>query len=186
METKKIYLDYNATTPVTHEVIKSIHSSLINDWGNPSSGHVFGSRCKASISDARLKIGNMIGRPSSEIIFTSGGTEANNMIICGIIQYFEEFRKKTKCNGKPHIITTNIEHDSVLLPIKHLAEQSLADISIVKVNPLLDFFYFSYKFFFVILILIIFINHILCACRWIQRAVLMWNTCCPTSMITLA
>ncbi|KAL0280959.1 UNVERIFIED_CONTAM: hypothetical protein PYX00_002100 [Menopon gallinae] len=131
-----IYMDYNATTPVAKEVMTSISESLLRDWGNPSSSHVYGQTSKESISKARAQIADMLGAQPSEITFTSGGTESNNMIIYGILQYFRSFQNSHpgELTGRPHIITTNVEHDSVILPIMHLTKEFVTDCSIVKVN----------------------------------------------------
>lgn len=131
-----IYMDYNATTPLAKEVVDSVLESLVGDWGNPSSSHTYGKRSKESIAKARLQVAKMLGAQSSEIVFTSGGTEANNMIIYGVPQYFKNYQDscKVQMHGRPHIITTNVEHDSVILPIMRLRKESEIDCSIVKVR----------------------------------------------------
>ena len=111
----EIYLDYNATTPVIEEVINIIKHCLKNQWGNPSSGHIIGKRAQKALEQARRYVANIIGAHKNEIIFTSGGTESNNLAIIGV-------SKRYKNRGK-HLITTRIEHPSVLNPFIHLMEQ---------------------------------------------------------------
>ncbi|XP_069683617.1 selenocysteine lyase-like [Periplaneta americana] len=135
----EIYLDYNATTPLEPSVISKISQSMEELWGNPSSSYGFGIRAKRNIEEARKQLADMIGAVPEDIIFTSGGTEANNIVIFGILNYYDEW---LKCNPesehygkKPHIITTNIEHPAVILPLRYLAEKKAAiELSIVPVN----------------------------------------------------
>ncbi|HWR58287.1 MAG TPA: cysteine desulfurase family protein [Thermodesulfovibrionales bacterium] len=105
-----IYLDNNASTPVDFEVAHFTYSALKGVFGNPSSSHEFGSRSKSTIDKARSEVAALIGVSSEEIIFTSGGTESNNLAIIGLAD-----RKK-----KGHIISSVIEHPSVLNPCRHL------------------------------------------------------------------
>lgn len=95
---------------------------------NPGSIHEFGMETKAKLEDARFKVASLLGAKSDEIIFTSSGTESNNLAILGLI-------KSSKVKGLPHIITTNIEHPSVLETCKMLQKQKLARVSIVPVEP---------------------------------------------------
>jgi len=105
-----IYLDHNASTPVDPEVADAVHSVLRTNFGNPSSGHDIGLRAKASMEKARLQVAELIGASPPEVVFTSGGTEANNLAIIGTA-----LKKK-----KGHIITSLIEHPSVMNPCRHL------------------------------------------------------------------
>ncbi len=105
-----IYLDNNATTPVDPEVSDAILSSLKRDFGNPSSTHSIGQRARDVIEKSRMLISELIGCKSAEIYFTSGGTESNNLAIIGIAE-----RPK-----RGHIITSVIEHPSVLNPCRYL------------------------------------------------------------------
>lgn len=70
-----VYLDYNATTPLDEQVIQEISRSLSEDWGNPSSSHVFGERAKRVIEQSRIAVARMLHAELADIIFTSGGTE---------------------------------------------------------------------------------------------------------------
>lgn len=112
---KQIYLDYNATTPVHPEIVKAMLPYYEEIFGNASSIHQFGQQARKAIDESREKIANFIGANPEEIVFTSGGTEANNFAIKGIA-----YANKEK--GK-HIITSSIEHHAVLNPCKYLEKQ---------------------------------------------------------------
>ncbi|KAF8764013.1 Selenocysteine lyase like protein [Argiope bruennichi] len=134
-----VYLDYNATTPVDIEVQETICSVIKNVWGNPSSSYDLGKTAKSIVENARGKVAQMINSLSSEVIFTSGGTECNNMVISTAIQYYH-IKAQNFTNGlkdiKPHIITTNIEHDSVKLPLEKLSEEGKIDVTFVPVSKI--------------------------------------------------
>ncbi|GBM56747.1 Selenocysteine lyase [Araneus ventricosus] len=134
-----VYLDYNATTPVDVKVQEIICSVIKNVWGNPSSSYDLGKKAKSIVETARKKVAEMIGSLPGEILFTSGGTESNNMVISTAIQYFHT-KARNVTNGlkeeKPHIITTNIEHDSVKLPLEKLFEEGKADVTFVPVSKI--------------------------------------------------
>jgi cysteine desulfurase len=100
-----IYLDYNATTPVLPEVLEAMMPYLTSEWGNPSSTYKFGSKLKTVIETARVQVADLIGAHAVEIIFTSCATESNNAAIHAAL----------KANpGKKHIVTSAVEHSSVL------------------------------------------------------------------------
>lgn len=103
---KPIYLDYNATTPISKEVAAAMRPFLDEYFGNPSSMHVFGQETRKAIEKSRKQLAALINCNASEIIFTSGGTESNNYAIKGIAL-------KNQNKGK-HIITSNIEHPAVI------------------------------------------------------------------------
>ncbi|RJQ51891.1 MAG: cysteine desulfurase [Nitrospiraceae bacterium] len=111
-----IYLDNNATTPLAAEVIRAMDKCLRTNFGNPSSGHSFGITARKTVEHAREKVAGLIGASPDEIIFTSGGTEANNMAIFGTAKRF----------GSGHIITSSIEHPSVLKPLKYLEQHGFS------------------------------------------------------------
>jgi cysteine desulfurase len=108
-----IYLDNNATTPVAAEVASEMNKCLRINFGNPSSSHAPGIGARNAVDKARQQVAELIHVKPDEIIFTSGGTEANNMAIMGTAYRFK----------KGHIITSCIEHPSVLNPLKHLENQ---------------------------------------------------------------
>jgi cysteine desulfurase len=109
---QRIYLDHAATTPTRSEVVKAMLPFFTNDFGNPSSIYSYGREAKGTVEEARTKVAEFIGARSEEIIFTSGGTEADNYALKGVA-YFNE-RKRN------HIITTSIEHHAVLEVCKFL------------------------------------------------------------------
>ena len=85
----KIYLDYNATTPIDKEVAQAMQPYLSEYFGNPSSSHSFGVETKKAVENARKQIANLINCKPHEIIFTSGGSESNNYAIKGIAYAYE-------------------------------------------------------------------------------------------------
>ncbi len=109
-----IYLDYNATTPIDKEIAREMEPYLYKHFGNPSSTYQYGIRTKNAIEKAREQIASLLGCESSEIVFTSGGTESNNYAIKGIA-----FKNKDKGN---HIITTQIEHPAVIEVCRYLEQ----------------------------------------------------------------
>ncbi|MBC8283036.1 MAG: cysteine desulfurase [Nitrospinae bacterium] len=112
---EKIYLDHNATTPLHPEVLEAMLPAFRENFGNPSSVHSFGRSARVQLDEARDKVARLIGAHSSEIIFTSGGTEANNLALLGVA-----LRDKGK-----KIITSKIEHPSVLNPCRQLEGQGV-------------------------------------------------------------
>ncbi len=108
----KIYLDHNATTPVASEVLDVVTSVLQNQIGNPSSVHSIGRSARVLIDEAREQVASLIGVSPSEIVFTSGGTEANNFALLGVALGLG------KTGG--HIITSQVEHPSILNPCRQL------------------------------------------------------------------
>ena len=85
-----IYLDYNATTPIDHEVAESMLPYLYEHFGNPSSSHSYGVITKNAFEKARLQVAALIGCQLSEVVFTSGGTESNNYAIRGVAQAYRQ------------------------------------------------------------------------------------------------
>ncbi len=122
---KPIYLDYNATTPIAPEVAQAMRPFLDNHFGNPSSMHWYGIQTKKAVENARKQVANMINAHSDEIIFTSGGSESNNFAIKGIA-----LSHKDRGN---HIITSSIEHPSVIEVCEYLESQGL-NISYLPVD----------------------------------------------------
>ncbi len=117
-----IYLDNAATTPIAPEVIETMLDVLKNNFGNPSSSHVFGRNAKALLENARRTIAKSINCTPSEITFTSGGTEADNMALrCAVEQL----------NVK-HIITSYLEHHAVLHTIEYLQKIFNIKVSYVE------------------------------------------------------
>lgn len=110
---QRIYLDHNATTPVHPIVLEAMLPYLGSEFGNPSSPHYFGQRARQAIEGAREAVAALIGARSSEIIFTSGGTEADNSAILGVVSHAQRTQKQSG-QSPLHVITTAIEHDAVL------------------------------------------------------------------------
>ncbi|MBA7622367.1 Cysteine desulfurase IscS [subsurface metagenome] len=109
---KRIYLDYAATTPTHPEVVKAMLPYFTDAFGNPSSIHSYGQESKGAIEEARVKVADLIGARDEEIVFTSGGTEADNFAIKGVA-YANEIKGD-------HIITSSIEHHAVIETCKFL------------------------------------------------------------------
>src|SRR5213593_2225571 len=103
---RTIYFDYNATTPLDPAVREAMLPFLGEIWGNPSSLHHVGRRARAILDDARERTAKVLGAKPSEVVFTSGGTESNNLAICGTARLL---RPKGR-----HIITSTVEHHAVL------------------------------------------------------------------------
>ncbi|MFZ3148786.1 MAG: cysteine desulfurase NifS [Methanothrix sp.] len=112
---KRIYLDHAATTPLAPEVFEAMRPYFTDYYGNASSLHSFGREAREAIEDARIKIARLINADPSEIYFTSGGTESDNLALKGIAWR----NKKKGC----HIITSSIEHPAILEVCKVLAKQ---------------------------------------------------------------
>ena len=114
--TVRIYLDYNATAPVPAEVSAEVGRVLRDEPGNPSSVHAFGQRAKACLDEARQSVAALIEAEPSELVFTAGGTEANNLALRGAAEALA-------ASGRRHIVTTGIEHEAVLMTLKALERQ---------------------------------------------------------------
>ncbi|WP_027719340.1 cysteine desulfurase NifS [Desulfovirgula thermocuniculi] len=113
--TRRIYFDHSATTPVHPEVVEVMCEFLRDNFGNPTSLHWFGQRARKAVEEAREKVAAAIGAHPSEIVFTSGGTEADNMAIHGVAY--------TNRNRGNHIITSAVEHHAVLNTVKALGKE---------------------------------------------------------------
>jgi len=115
MSQEPIYLDYNATTPIDPQVAAEMRPFLSQNFGNPSSAHSFGARTKMALEKARSRVAATIGAQPDEILFTSGGSEANNTVIQGVA-------RSLRHRGR-HIITTAIEHPAILEPCRALESE---------------------------------------------------------------
>ncbi|MDX2375775.1 cysteine desulfurase [Microbacterium sp. LRZ72] len=109
-----LYLDNAATTPVHPEALEAMMPFLTSEFGNPSSHHSVGERAAAALADARASVARVLGMRKGDVVFTSGGTEANNLAIKGIA-IAAQLRRDAA-----HIITTPIEHESVLQSVRYL------------------------------------------------------------------
>src|SRR5215813_3658982 len=112
---RKVYLDHCATTPLDQRVLAAMMPYLTESYGNASSVHLFGQQARAAVDKARRQVASLIGAAANEIVFTSGGTEANNLAIRGVYE-------AAAAHGR-HIITSAIEHPSVRGPIDEFEKQ---------------------------------------------------------------
>jgi cysteine desulfurase len=110
----QIYLDYSATTPTHPQVIERVATILQHHWGNPSSLHTWGQDTATVIEMAREEVAGLINANPDQIIFTSGGTEADNLAIIGVAQQY---------NRPRHIIISSVEHSAIAEPCKQLEQQ---------------------------------------------------------------
>ncbi len=116
-----LYMDANATTPLLPEVVASMAPFWTEHFANPSSVHQPGQRARAALEHAREQVAALLGCRPSEIIFTSGGTESNNLALFGALQLHPEHR--------PHLITSVIEHDAVLRAAEALQKRGDVDVT---------------------------------------------------------
>ena len=123
---RTIYLDYNATTPLDPAVREAMLPFLSEIWGNPSSVHHVGRKARALLDDARDRAAKFLGAKPSEIIFTSGGTESNNLAIFGTA-------RALKSKGK-HLITSTVEHHAVLDCFDYLEKHEGFEVTRLTVN----------------------------------------------------
>ena len=112
---RRIYLDYNATTPISPEVRESLQPFLAEHFGNPSSDHVLGRACSEAISDAREQLAALIGAEADDIVYTGGGTESNNLALKGLF-----LSADSPCQG--HLIISSVEHPATSVPAHFLAK----------------------------------------------------------------
>ena len=112
----RVYFDYNATTPLAPEVIDAVVAATRDQFGNPSSVHHFGQQAKGLLDEARTAVATLVGGDPSEVVFTSGGTEADNFAIRGAAEALEG-------TGRRHLIASAIEHEAVLNTLKALARR---------------------------------------------------------------
>jgi cysteine desulfurase len=123
----RVYLDHNATTAVEPEVLDAMLPYLSGEYGNAASIHTFGQRARAAVETAREQVASLIGARPQEIVFTSGGTEADNHAIFGMAQPFlAVLRAAGGAAASKHVITTAIEHEAVLNTCQALEKQGVA------------------------------------------------------------
>ena len=121
----RVYLDYNATTPVEPQVLDAMIPYFSAEFGNAASIHTVGQRARAAVETARDQVAALLGARSQEIIFTSGGTESDNHAIFGIV--------RSAPGATKHVITTNIEHEAVLNTCQALEKEGVA-VTYLPVN----------------------------------------------------
>jgi cysteine desulfurase len=115
---RPVYLDYNATTPVAPEVLAAMLPYFREEFGNANSIHTFGQHARGAVEQARERVAALLGARSSEIAFTSGGTESNNHAILGVVGAAPGDRK--------HVITSVIEHNAVLDVVRELERRGVS------------------------------------------------------------
>jgi cysteine desulfurase len=121
-----IYLDYNATTPTDPRVAEVMTPYLTGFFGNPSSGHRFGREAKAAVERARAEVASCLGCATDEIIFTSGGSESDNLALRGVVA----------ARGGGHVITSSIEHPAVLEVALALEMEGLIELTVIGVDAM--------------------------------------------------
>lgn len=122
---KRIYLDFNASTPLAPDVVEAMRPFLTEHYGNPSSPHWAGAPAKEAVERARRQVAALIGCSPDEVVFTSGGSESNNHALQGVF-----FASRTQGG---HIITSAVEHPAVLKPLEFLKRLG-ADVTVVPVD----------------------------------------------------
>jgi cysteine desulfurase len=122
---RRIYLDFNASTPIAPEVVEAMRILLEEPFGNPSSGHWAGSPAREAVDKARIQVAGLLGCKATEIVFTSGGSEANNHALKGV--FFASGR------ADAHIVTTRVEHPAVINPCRFL-ERLGATVTYLRVD----------------------------------------------------
>ena len=128
---KRVYLDYASTTPLDARVRRVMEPFFKESFGNPSSIHTEGAVAKKALDGARTSVARSLEAHADEIVFTSGGTEANNLAIFGILSTLYPLSSTI---SKPHVVTTNIEHASVLEPLRRLERQGTIEVTYVPVE----------------------------------------------------
>ena len=117
----RIYLDFNASTPIAPEVGAVMRPYLDQHFGNPSSGHWAGQPARDAVETARGEVASLLGCAAEEVVLTSGGSEANNHVIKGTV--FDA------ASPTPHIITTSVEHPAVVEPCRFV------EVVLAAINP---------------------------------------------------
>ena len=123
---RRVYADYNATTPLDPQVLEAMLPYLCEHFGNASSVHTFGREARAAIDDVRVRLANLLGAQEGEMVFTGGGTEADNMAVFGVVRA----RRK---QGR-HIITSSIEHHAVLHACQYIEKTGECEVTYLPVS----------------------------------------------------
>lgn len=111
-----VYLDYNATTPPAPEVVAAVTRALTDEFGNASSIHVFGQRAKTALDEARLELARLLNADPSEIVFTGGGTESDNLALRGVMEALDGTARR-------RLIVSAVEHEAVINTARALARR---------------------------------------------------------------
>jgi len=113
-----VYLDYNATTPIAPEVAEAIRPCLGPLFGNPSSPHLYGIEARRAVDAARAQVADLLGCAPGEVVFTGGGTEANNMALKGVVRAADATKRR-------RVVTSAVEHPAILEPLEALAAEGV-------------------------------------------------------------
>jgi len=124
---KRVYLDHNATTAVAPEALEAMLPYLSGEYGNAASIHTFGQKARAAVETAREQVAALIGARAQEIVFTSGGTEADNHAILGVVA------STASSTSRSHVITSSSEHEAVLNTCQALEKQGV-DVTYLAVD----------------------------------------------------
>ncbi|MDO8655158.1 MAG: aminotransferase class V-fold PLP-dependent enzyme, partial [bacterium] len=127
MRKKVLYLDYAASTPVDPGVLAAMMPYLKQEYGNPSSLHHMGQKAASALERARVQASSFLHCAADEVVFTSGATEANNLVIRGAT-------KRQKGKSLPHVVISAIEHESVLSPCRRMEQDGLIELTILRVD----------------------------------------------------
>ncbi len=137
--TDTLYMDANATTPLLPEVVEAMAPFWSEVFANPSSVHQPGQRARAAVEQARAQIAALLGCRASEIIFTSGGTESDNLALFGVLDAASDAHSHSTMgkaiSPRPHLITTMIEHDAVLRAADALGKRGDVDVTQLPCTP---------------------------------------------------
>src|SRR6476469_3711240 len=120
------YLDYNATTPLCDAAREAMDPFLTRHYGNPSSVHAAGREARAGIDDARDRLADLLGAKPHELIFTSSGTESNNLAVLGLA--------RAHAGRGRHLICASTEHHAVLNAFEHLAKRESFEVTFLSVD----------------------------------------------------
>ena len=123
---RRIYLDFNASCPIGPEAVDAMRPFLADHYGNPSSLHWAGTPAREAVEKARAQVARILGCDPAEVVFTSGGSEANNHAVKGVF-----FANR---NRGDHIITTAVEHPATLEPCRFLARALGARVTVLPVD----------------------------------------------------
>ncbi|MGK3948238.1 cysteine desulfurase family protein [Microbacterium sp. K2] len=124
-----LYLDHAATAPVRPEVLDAMRPFLTGVFGNPSSHHTYGEAAASALDEARSRVARMLGMRSGDVIFTSGGTESNNLAVKGIVL-------AALARGRRHLVVSPIEHESILESADHLRRFHGVEVAAAPVDAL--------------------------------------------------
>jgi cysteine desulfurase len=126
-KTRQIYLDYASLTPIDSRVLRVINKYSLDLYANPYSWYKQGVSAKKALDEARKEVADFLGAHTDEIIFTAGGTEANNIAIQGVVKAYE--------NGfKPHVVVSAIEHSSVLETVRFMEQRHECEVTRIPVD----------------------------------------------------